>query len=66
MLGELLAEADRGSRADGLVPYLDWATPTFYDTTTAAIQELMGLKIGVEEFVRDIDADYAAFQASRG
>ncbi len=66
VLGELLAEADRVSRADGLVPYLDWATPTFYDTTTAAIQELMGLKIGVEEFVRDIDADYAAFQASRG
>ena len=26
---------------NGVVPYEDWATPTFYDTLTAAIQELM-------------------------
>ena len=65
VLGELLAEADRVSQANGLVPYEDWATPTFYDTMTAAIQELMGLEIDTAEFVSDIDADYAEFQASR-
>ena len=29
---------------DAIVPYLDWATPTMYDTITAAIQELMAGK----------------------
>jgi raffinose/stachyose/melibiose transport system substrate-binding protein len=26
--------------ADGVVPYMDYSTPTFYDTLTAAIQKV--------------------------
>jgi raffinose/stachyose/melibiose transport system substrate-binding protein len=53
------------SEANGMVPYLDWATPTFYNTTTAAIQELMAMRITPQEFVTKIQTDYAEFQSSR-
>lgn len=45
--------------------YLDWASPTFYDTITAALQELGGGQITPEEFVQKLQADYAAFQAEK-
>jgi raffinose/stachyose/melibiose transport system substrate-binding protein len=45
--------------------YLDWATPTFYDTITAALQELGGGQITPEEFVQKLQADYAAYKAEQ-
>ncbi|BAM01267.1 MULTISPECIES: extracellular solute-binding protein [Caldilinea] len=45
--------------------YLDWATPTFYDTLVASFAELMALKITPEEFVQKVEADYAAYLKSR-
>ena len=36
--------------ADGLVPYLDYATPTFYDTITAGVQQLMAGRESPSEF----------------
>ena len=30
--------------ADGVIPYIDYATPTFYDDISSAIQELMAGK----------------------
>jgi raffinose/stachyose/melibiose transport system substrate-binding protein len=50
-------------QTNGMGHYLDWATPTFYDTITAALQELGGDQITPEEFVQKLQADYAAFQA---
>ena len=52
------------SKANGVVPYEDWATPTFYDTLTAAIQELMAERITPQEFVAKVQQDYADFQSS--
>jgi raffinose/stachyose/melibiose transport system substrate-binding protein len=46
---------------DAVGHYTDWATPTFYDTYSAAGQELMGLQITPEEFVEKLQADYAAY-----
>lgn len=46
---------------DGLVPYLDWATPTFYDTITVALQELLGGQATPEQFLQRLQDDYAAF-----
>ncbi|HET9724299.1 MAG TPA: extracellular solute-binding protein [Actinomycetota bacterium] len=66
VLADVVGAAASVSDANGMVPYLDWATPTFYDTTTAAIQELMADRITPQEFVSRIDADYVAFQSSRG
>jgi raffinose/stachyose/melibiose transport system substrate-binding protein len=65
VLADVVNAATAVSGANGMVPYLDWATPTFYDTTTAAIQELMALRITPQEFVASVQADYSDFQASR-
>lgn len=66
LLADVVGAAATVGDANGMVPYLDWATPTFYDTTTAAIQELMAMRITPQEFVTRIQADYSDFQSSRG
>jgi raffinose/stachyose/melibiose transport system substrate-binding protein len=65
VLADVVGAAQDVAAADGVVPYLDWATPTFYDTLTAAIQEVMDSRISPEEFVAKVEADYAEFQSSR-
>jgi raffinose/stachyose/melibiose transport system substrate-binding protein len=56
-----LQRVDAGEQADAIVPYLDWATPTMYDTITAAIQELMAGKTSPSSFVQKIQSDYSKF-----
>lgn len=67
--GTLLADVVNATAAatadNGVVPYEDWATPTFYDTLTAGIQELMANRISPEEFAGNVQSDYADFQSSR-
>jgi raffinose/stachyose/melibiose transport system substrate-binding protein len=46
---------------DAIVPYLDWATPTMYDTITASIQKLMAGRSTAAQFVGEIQSDYAKF-----
>ncbi|WP_166348278.1 extracellular solute-binding protein [Phytoactinopolyspora limicola] len=43
---------------DLLVPYLDYATPTFYDTITAAIQDLLGGQRAPQDFLEHLEAEY--------
>lgn len=43
--------------------YIDWATPTIYDTLVAELQKLFGLQITPAEFTAAVQADYAAFLA---
>lgn len=50
---------------DGLVPYLDYTTPTFFDTITAADQELVGLQITPKQYTELLQKDYSAFLKSR-
>ena len=35
---ELVGGWQQLNKANGLVPYLDYSTPTFYDTVTSALQ----------------------------
>ncbi|AKS32067.1 extracellular solute-binding protein [Mycolicibacterium goodii] len=51
--------------ANGEVPYLDYATPTFYDTITAGMQELVGGQSTPQQFVDTLQKDYADFLASQ-
>src|SRR3954452_84627 len=51
----------RANAKDAIVPYLDWATPTMYDTSTAKIQELLASKTSPSDFVAAIQSDYAKF-----
>jgi raffinose/stachyose/melibiose transport system substrate-binding protein len=60
--GEDIFEAWRTlSEADGLVPYLDYATPTFYDTITAGVQQLMADRQSPGEFTETLQGDFDKF-----
>lgn len=65
VLADVVDAASAVSKANGVVPYEDWATPTFYDTLTAGIQELMAMRITPQEFAAQVEKDYADFQTSR-
>jgi raffinose/stachyose/melibiose transport system substrate-binding protein len=49
------------NKQDAVVPYLDWATPTMYDTITAAIQELLAGKATASSFAATVNSDYSKF-----
>ncbi len=51
---------------DGLVPYLDYATPTMYDTLGAALQDLLAKKATPRQFLDTLEKDYSDFAASNG
>ncbi len=62
--GQLVGGWQKISAADGLVPYLDYSTPTFYDTITAALQNLIGGKSTPQQFTDALQADYSKFHKS--
>jgi raffinose/stachyose/melibiose transport system substrate-binding protein len=47
--------------SDGLTPYMDYATPTFYDDFSGAVQKLMAGKLKPGAFTKGVQADYAKF-----
>jgi raffinose/stachyose/melibiose transport system substrate-binding protein len=51
----------KANAQDAIVPYLDWATPTMYDTITAAIQELLAGKASPTDFAAKVNSDYSKF-----
>ena len=53
------------SEQDGLVPYLDYATPTFYDDITAAVQRLLAGRVEPAAFTEGLQGDYEKFTGSR-
>jgi raffinose/stachyose/melibiose transport system substrate-binding protein len=52
------------SEANGLTPYLDYATPTFFDDASGAIQTLLARRVTPQSFVRNVQQDYAKFISS--
>jgi raffinose/stachyose/melibiose transport system substrate-binding protein len=48
----------------GLVPYLDYATPTFFDDVSGAIQKLLAEKDQPKGFTQDVQKDYSKFTES--
>jgi raffinose/stachyose/melibiose transport system substrate-binding protein len=49
------------SDSDGLTPYMDYATPTFYDDFSGAVQKLMAAKLKPDAFTKSVQEDYAKF-----
>jgi len=47
---------------DGLVPYLDYTTPTFYDSLSADLQGVIDGKISPDEFSSKMQRSYTGFQ----
>ena len=46
---------------EGLVPYIDYATPTFYDDISGAIQRLLAGRVEPQEFTSNVQGKYAKF-----
>ncbi len=59
---ELIGGWQQLNDANGLVPYLDYSTPTFYDTITSALQKLIGGQSTAKQFTDTLQADYEKFQ----
>ncbi|MEV6106863.1 extracellular solute-binding protein [Streptomyces sp. NPDC051940] len=59
--GQMIAAWRQLNAADGLVPYLDYSTPTFYDTVSASLQDLLAGKASPDEFAAALQKDYGAF-----
>src|SRR4051812_20804192 len=53
------------NEVDGISPYLDYTTPTFYDDISAAIQELMGGKQDPQQFTSEVQKAYDKWNSSR-
>lgn len=49
----------------GLVPYLDYSTPTFYDTLTSAVQQLTDKQVTPQAFTEILQKDYSGFVGSK-
>jgi hypothetical protein len=45
------------------VPYLDWATPTLFNTITVQMSEMLGGKTSVSAAIGAVQADDAKFRA---
>jgi raffinose/stachyose/melibiose transport system substrate-binding protein len=65
LFADLVTAWNQMNQTDSVGHYLDWATPTFYDTMTGALEELMAFQITPEEFVQKLQTDYSTFLAER-
>ena len=59
--GRLRRLEGRSTTADGLTPYIDYATPTFYDDFSGAVQRLLAGKLEPDAFTKAVQEDYAKF-----
>src|SRR3954447_14258812 len=53
------------NEADGVIPYLDYTTPTFYDDISAAIQELLAGKASPSRFTEGVQGDFEKWANNR-
>jgi len=58
---EIFEAFDKVSQTGTLLPYLDYATPTFSDTAGQGLQEVLGGQRTPDQVLADFEADYADF-----
>jgi raffinose/stachyose/melibiose transport system substrate-binding protein len=63
-LADVFTEFGRVTESGELLPYLDYATPTFADTLGQSLQDLLDGRVTPEEFTEALEADYADFVSS--
>ena len=61
----MFAQWKRLNGADGLIPYLDYTTPTFYDDISGGVQRLMAAKDTPSQFAKNMQSVYDKWNASR-
>jgi raffinose/stachyose/melibiose transport system substrate-binding protein len=59
--GEVFDAWGKLAESDGLIPYLDYATPTFYDDISGAIQQLLAGRQDPAEFTGGVEAAFRKF-----
>jgi raffinose/stachyose/melibiose transport system substrate-binding protein len=64
-LHDIFQAWDDISKQDGLVPYLDYATPTFYGAVTSGVQDLMSGLDSPRRFLDGLEQNYSTFQGLR-
>jgi raffinose/stachyose/melibiose transport system substrate-binding protein len=58
---EIFAAWKQLNDSDSLTPYMDYATPTFYDDFSGAVQKLLAGKTSPDAFTKSVQEDYAKF-----
>jgi raffinose/stachyose/melibiose transport system substrate-binding protein len=58
---EIFAAWKQLNDTDGLTPYMDYATPTFYDDFSGAVQKLLAGKTSPDAFTKSVQEVYAKF-----
>jgi raffinose/stachyose/melibiose transport system substrate-binding protein len=61
-----VANANLVTEHNSGVPYLDWATPTLFNTITVQMSEMLGGKTSVSAAVSAVQADDSKFRAQLG
>jgi raffinose/stachyose/melibiose transport system substrate-binding protein len=61
LTGDVLTTWSKLTQANGLVPYIDWSTPTFYNTISDNLQSLMAGRQSAAAFGSALQSDYAGF-----
>ncbi|MBB4661542.1 raffinose/stachyose/melibiose transport system substrate-binding protein [Conexibacter arvalis] len=64
LIGDVFAAWRALNEANGIIPYLDYATPTFYDDISGAIQELLAGKQSPEQFTAGVQSKFSEFTGS--
>lgn len=65
LFGQVLLAWNQLNSTDTVGHYLDWASPTMYNTITASLQELLALRVDPAGFAQAVEADYAAYLAEQ-
>ncbi|MBR7678245.1 sugar ABC transporter substrate-binding protein, partial [Streptomyces daliensis] len=63
--GQMIAGWRRLSAADGLVPYLDYTTPGFYDTLSAQLQGVIDGSVTPDALADTMQREYGEFRAKQ-
>jgi len=61
LFADTLTAWDTINKENAVGHYIDWATPTFYDTIVAELQKVFGGETDPAAFTAAVQADYAKF-----
>ena len=65
LFGETLLAWDTINKFNAVGHYIDWATPTFYDTLVSELQKLLGGVTTPADMTAAIEVDYSAYLQSK-
>jgi raffinose/stachyose/melibiose transport system substrate-binding protein len=66
LFGDTLFAWETINKNNAVGHYIDWATPTFYDTLVAELQKLLGGVSTPADFTAAVEVDYAKFLSEQG